>query len=339
MKRRLEVLTAVLVGCCVTAPAAAAASSPTVQTGSATRIKQTSALLGGAVNPNGSATRYVFQWGLTNAYGATGSFRSAGRGSRPVAAATTAAGLLPGTRYHFRLLAVSRFGFSAGADRTFKTAGHPPPGVATGPAIQLGQRFATLTGLVNPEGQATSWTFQFGTTPAYGVSTFGGSLPAGHTSVEVTSPIDGLAPGTIFHYRLVAVHGGSSTAYGADTTLMTYPLQRRVPHTSAHTTPGHLVGAPFAFTTAGILHTAGLPAAFACRGDAAVRVFRGRRPVRFVLAPIQPNCSFATQNVFLGLPPHPPGRSAVRLWVFVHFLGNGYLAPAHARPQQVLLIR
>jgi hypothetical protein len=59
-------------------------------------------------------------------YGTSSPAKAAGHGTKAVAVQVTASGLLPGTVYHYRLTATSRFGTTIGADRTFKTAGHPP---------------------------------------------------------------------------------------------------------------------------------------------------------------------------------------------------------------------
>ena len=91
----------------------------------------------GTINPNGNSTAYYFEWGLTTAYGVTSVEHSAGHGTKPVAVSTTASALIPGTVYHYRLVAANGSGSATGADRTFKTAGNPPPGVSTGPATQI----------------------------------------------------------------------------------------------------------------------------------------------------------------------------------------------------------
>ncbi len=103
MRRKIQVLAAVLTGSAVLAGAAGAASSPAVVTGGTSSRTNTSAVLDGTVNPNGSSTTYYFQWGLTTGYGATSKPASAGNGTTTVAVKTTAAGLTPGTTYHYRL--------------------------------------------------------------------------------------------------------------------------------------------------------------------------------------------------------------------------------------------
>jgi hypothetical protein len=90
MKRKLEtlvpavslVLSAVLfLG---VAAVAVAASSPATTTGTHSHVTDTTAVLHGTINPNGSTTTYYFEWGLTTAYGVNSVAHSAGHGTLPV---------------------------------------------------------------------------------------------------------------------------------------------------------------------------------------------------------------------------------------------------------------
>jgi hypothetical protein len=312
----------------VLASGALAASSPSVVTGAAARISDSSESLAGTVNPNGTTTTYFFQWGLTNSYGVNGPAQSAGHGTKPVAVHQTAAQLLPGTTYHYRLVATNRYGTSVGADRTFTTSGHPPPDVATGPASGISQSGATLTGVVNPHGAQTSWYFQYGLSTGYGYQTSPQATGPGNSSVIVAYPLQGLASGTIYHYRLVATHGGNITSYGADAQFMTYPQHRPVPHLTARTAPRRLRHRPFGVFTLGKIHgPSSIPDQYACSGNVIVRYLRGRQLVATAFAAVRPDCTFATGLVFAHR--HRP------LSVRVKFLGNGYLHSARARAGHV----
>lgn len=338
MKHRLACLGAVLAGACALSGVALAASSPSVTTGSSSKLTQTSAVLSAKINPNGSSTAYFFQWGLTKAYGLNSHPHSAGKGSTSSAIATTAGGLIPGTDYHYRVVAFNKFGTSYGADRTFKTKGFPPPAVATGPATQVGKSFATLTGVVNPNGTSTSFYFQYGITSAYGSQTFGGAVPAGHTAVSESVAVQGLAPGTIFHYRLVATHSGFAPSYGADQVFMTEPAKAPTPRMSARTAPHRARHRPFVFTTSGRLAgPSWIPAAFACTGEARMTFLHGRRAVAVTVAAVQSNCAFSAQTVLTRRPGRGSPHRRVPLRVLIQFVGNGYLARAHARPESVVV--
>src|SRR5437763_500684 len=49
--------------------------------------------------------------------------------------------------------------------------GSTMPVVTTGPTYQVRTTSAVLNGTVNPEGQPTTWFFQYGTSTAYGLQT------------------------------------------------------------------------------------------------------------------------------------------------------------------------
>jgi hypothetical protein len=338
MKRRLEVAAvAMAAGATISGAVAAAASSPAVVTGSANGVKQSSAVLNGTVNPNGSSSTYYFQWGLTTGYGVNGPAQSAGSGVKPVAVHETAGALIPGTTYHYRLAATNQFGTTVGSDRTFTTAGHPPPGVATGPANSVNANGATLTGAINPAGAATTWSFEWGLTTAYGEQTAPQTLAAGASAQSVVSSLDGLlAPGTIFHYRLVASHG-AVTSDGGDGSFMTYPVPRPVPKLAAATKPARVRHRPYVLTTTGtVTGPSWMPASYACSGNVTIRFFRGLRQVGFTIAALQPNCTFGAQTTF----PRVPGRKTngpVRLRIVIRYVSTPYLATNRAALEHVTL--
>jgi hypothetical protein len=191
---------------------------PTVASAAATSISPTSATLNGTVNPTGQATGYYFEYGTTAAYGFQTASASAGAGTTNVPAPSSVTGLQPGTAYHYRLVAVSAGGTSLGSDQTFTTTA--PPTVATGTATVVGPTGATLNGTVNPNGQATTEYFQFGTTTAYGLQTTPHAAGSGTTGVAVRFSLTALRSATTYHYRLVAV-SPAGTSYGSDQTLKT----------------------------------------------------------------------------------------------------------------------
>jgi hypothetical protein len=338
MKRKLELVAAVLGSSAAIAGVAVAASSPSVVTGKASHIGQHGAVLNGTVNPNGSSTTYFFQWGLTNAYGVNGKPHSAGAGTVARAVAETAAGLIPGTTYHYRLVATNAVGTSVGADHAFTTAGHPPPAVATGPATALSSSGATLTGVVNPAGEATTWWFQWGASTSYGQETAHQPLAAGAAPQNVASSLHGLlAAGTIYHFRLVATHAGSATSVGSDQSFLTYPSPPPTPNVSASTTPRHPRHRPYFLNTVGsIAGPTWMPAQYACAGNVTIRFFRGVKQVAFTLAGVQPNCQFSAQTVFNRLPGRHP-HAGERLRVVIRFVHTPYLATNRAAYEHVTL--
>ncbi len=318
---------------------ARAASSPTLLTDAASSVTSSAAILHGSVNPNGAATHYRFEWGLTSSYGAASRLKFAGSGTDVSSVEATISDLLPGTTYHYRVAASNKLGGTSGADRTFTTKGHPPPGAATGPATGVSQRSATMTGVVDPNDAATTYMFQYGLTSSYGTETFGVTLPAGRLPVTVAQPIEGLSPGTTFHYRIVALHGGIAS-YGNDATFVTLPLRQRVLRVRARTAPRRKGRRPYAFTTTGrLLGAASLPASVRCSGSASIAFLRHRHRLALRLVPIQPDCTFQAHSVLHALPRRLAGRHRVRLRVVVRFRGNAYVAPIRARPEQVVIYR
>lgn len=329
MKVKLSVLLAVAAAALYLATGATAAATPSVATTGASGVAATSAILHAKVNPQGAATTYYIQWGLTTSYGVNGPTQSAGAGTKTISVATLATGLTPGTVYHFRVVAASVFGIAVGQDRTFHTSGHPPAGVTTGPTTGLGKFTATLTGVVNPNGEATAWAFQYGLTSAYSAQTFGGALPATSATITVTQPLAGLQPGTVFHYRLIALHGSAVVSYGADETFMTLPFPRPRPTLRIALTPRTDRHHPYSFTVFGSVVSSRFSAALECTGGARVSYFNGRTRVASQIALLQPNCTFSTHTTF----DHTFARrgharpASQRLSVRVEFLGNGYLTP------------
>lgn len=98
---------------------------PGVTTGDATGVSSGAATLEGQVNPNARASTYNFQFGTTTAYGSSTASQTTGAGVSPEAVAAAVTGLVPGTTYHFRLVAANADGTTAGADRTFVAQGPP----------------------------------------------------------------------------------------------------------------------------------------------------------------------------------------------------------------------
>lgn len=93
------------------------------------------------------------------------------------------------------------------------------PGAYTGAAVDVSYGSATLRGVIAPRGSATTYYFQYGPTTAYGSQTPVGSVAPGN-SVDVSVAISGLAPLTVYHYRLIAVNAVSA-ATGASKAFKT----------------------------------------------------------------------------------------------------------------------
>jgi hypothetical protein len=204
-------------GADLTFTAAAGGTGPTVTTKAATNLTTSSAKLNGTVNPNGLATTYYFEYGTSTSYGSKTAAANAGSGKSNVNVSATASGIGVGV-YHFRLVATNSAGTTYGSDLTFGSAG--PPVVLTGSAQGASTSGATLTGSVNPGGNATNWWFEYGPTASYGSKTSAKSAGSGTAATGVSSAITKLTAGTTYHYRLVA-SSSAGTTHGGDVTFTT----------------------------------------------------------------------------------------------------------------------
>src|SRR6185312_11618771 len=86
-----------------------------------------------------------------------------------------------------------------------------PASATTGPALDVSSSSANVTGTVNPNGQSTAYTFQFGTTTGYGSQTNPQSAGSGSANQAVSSTLTGLDAGTTYHYRLIATNASGTT--------------------------------------------------------------------------------------------------------------------------------
>lgn len=75
----------------------------------------------GSINPEGSETKYHFDYGTTTAYGSQTAESSAGSGMTTQSVSKSYSGLLPNTLYHVRIVAANAVGTSVGNDVSFKT--------------------------------------------------------------------------------------------------------------------------------------------------------------------------------------------------------------------------
>jgi len=193
-------------------------AAPQVTTGAASSVTTTSATLTGTVNPSGRATTWFFEYGTSTSYGTKTPARAAGSGTSAVAATAQVTALTIGRVYHFRLVATSDAGTSRGSDQTFATA--VAPAATTTGASSVRDSTATLSGTVNPNGQATTAIFEYGTGTSYGTKTAAKNLGSGRSTSTVSIPVTRLAAGTTYHFRIVASNA-TGTSAGSDQTFAT----------------------------------------------------------------------------------------------------------------------
>ncbi len=193
-------------------------AAPGAVTNAASGVTSTTATLNGIVDPNGRAATAYFEYGTSTSYGTKTPAKSAGSGESSVPMSVAISGLKAGRTYHYRLVATSDAGTARGADVTFSTGSAPV--VATGSASAIGPTSAIVDGTVNPNGQSTSWYFEYGTTTSYGSKTASHSAGSGTQAMSISTTLSGLTPGTTYHFRLVATNA-AGTSPGADHTFGT----------------------------------------------------------------------------------------------------------------------
>jgi hypothetical protein len=106
----------------------APAPLPEAQTGAASAVTSTSALISGSVDPDGASAVYTFELGIYKGaetrYGLVIS-APAGEGAVPVTETLALSGLQPGTTYAYRIRVRSGYGQATGEVMTFTTEGLP----------------------------------------------------------------------------------------------------------------------------------------------------------------------------------------------------------------------
>jgi hypothetical protein len=109
--------------------------APTVLTGAASSVTQTSATLGATVNPDGGrVSACQFEYGTSVSYGSSVPCSVLpGAGSSPVAVSAPVGSLRASTIYHVRIVAVNPGGAGVGTDQTFTTA-TAAPAITTTPS-------------------------------------------------------------------------------------------------------------------------------------------------------------------------------------------------------------
>jgi hypothetical protein len=190
--------------------------APSVTTAATSALGQSGATLNGTIDPQGAQTSYYFEYSGPGAFSMVSGEAGSGSGSVTVTAPVN--GLSPGTSYQYRLIATNAGGTTVGSYQSFTTQPPPPtgpPAVATGGSSNLTPTSVTLSGTLDPNGGATGYQFQYGTSAAYGASVGEASAGSGAEPQGVAAGLSSLAAGTTYHYRLVATNA-AGTSYGAD---------------------------------------------------------------------------------------------------------------------------
>ena len=152
------------------------------------------------------------------------------------AASAGVSALSANTPYYYRVRARNANGAGGNSNTITVTtlALASAPIVATIPATGISNTGMQFNGSVNPNGLATTYHFDYGTSTAYGQSTPTSSVAIGGSVVLVNAAVAGLTTGTLYHFRLVASNSSGSTS-GNDTSASTNASS--VPPPMVATTP------------------------------------------------------------------------------------------------------
>jgi len=194
--------------------------APTVITGVVTNVSATGARVGGTVTYGGGlpvTERGVF-WSTTGEPG-IGDYKandgSAGTGSY----SANISGLTGNTLYYVRAYALNDAGVGYGEVRSFTTAATSADAVTVA-ATGIKSEQAVLHGWGNANNQATTVSFEYGPTTAYGQTISAVPATVNGTGDSVNAALNGLTPVTTYHYR-IKITNVYGTAYGSDMTFYT----------------------------------------------------------------------------------------------------------------------
>jgi hypothetical protein len=218
----------------VLAAPAQAANAPTLHGAPATNIGPLSATLNGDVNANGHATTIHFQYGTTKSYGHATPKQQVGAGTTPIPVAASISGLKSGTRYHFRLVAVSSAGTKRSGDRSFKT-GKPTTAPTFSPNPVIFSRPVTISGQLIGTGAAHAR-----------VTLFARPFPYNTPFAAVGNAVVSNADGT-YSFPFTGAASSQQIQIKADTNppittaIVNMPVASLISlHTTVHVRKGHL---------------------------------------------------------------------------------------------------
>lgn len=175
----------------------------------ATNLTPESETIETSIYPCDLEAHYYFEYGTTEAYGrkTVESAVPAAWGAVKVSATLTE--LQHSVPYHWRVIVRTSNGSADGVDHEFTV---PYYAEVRGESVSgVGTAEAKLNGEVQPVGVETKYYFEYGTTTAYGSKTAETSVGSGREFVPVSVPLTSLAPGTVYHYRLVATNVRGTT--------------------------------------------------------------------------------------------------------------------------------
>jgi hypothetical protein len=193
-------------------------------------VTQHTATVTATINPEIEApieATYYVVYGPEKAQGQASAHQGAGSGlSKETLAPVVLPGLQPSTTYRYAVVVSNPNGATIGPEHQFTTLAAPSPTGAPSIAAQRAQFVnedsTVIEAEIDPHGQPTTYQVQYGTSTAYGsVAPAPAAELAAFTSTHgVLVGLNGLGPGTIYHYRIIASNA-TGASYGPDQTFTT----------------------------------------------------------------------------------------------------------------------
>jgi hypothetical protein len=217
-----------------------------LRTDAATNVTGDGALLNGALVGNGTDTHYYFEWGKTTSYGHISAIPPGNDVGSPSGPAVTPlsfnlSGLPPYTTFHYRVVGTNGAAdTSYGADAMFTTTPAAPSAKGAAVTVVHADR-ALFHGQVNPNGADTSAHFEYvddatyqqsGWTDAGTTTDIGVGMSKQFQSVSLL--VNGLHPGTLYHYRVVGTNDMGSGSEAATFTTFRFIPSYDDPCENAH---------------------------------------------------------------------------------------------------------
>jgi hypothetical protein len=226
-----------------------AVTLPSVKTTAVSNVVSSGATLNGEVDPEGLAvTSCEFEYSTEEAFADSKTSQCTslpGSGDSYTAVSAHISSLGLNTPYYYRLIAANNNGSTPGEPQSFISF-KQAPSVNDKPAFasNVSQLSATLNGTLNPNNAPAGYHFAYGTTTAYGsnIPIPDQIVQAATTDITVAQELNGLQPGTTYHFALVA-DGPGGESIGPDETFQTPPVPAPTVTTGG---PGEVtVGAAF----------------------------------------------------------------------------------------------
>jgi hypothetical protein len=175
----------------------------------ATNLTPESETIETSIYPCDEEAHYYFEYGTSTSYGARTAEASVPAAWGAMKVSATITGLQHSSPYNWRVVVKTGNGFADGVDHEFIIPYYAE--VKGEGTSDVGLTEATLDGEVRPVGVETEYYFEYGATTAYGSRTAEANAGSGDGFVGVSAPLAGLAPGTSYHYRLVATNSRGTT--------------------------------------------------------------------------------------------------------------------------------